>query len=149
MSRDGTANINVSYTVPNTTIGNYTNRVEVKSTSADNDASNNIAEDKNMVEVILNLVVKSDSSSKNAKQVSLLNGDYSITITNSKLSKIDVNVYENGVLRKDLSSKYKLKKSQVVNFNMNIESPELDIEFIPYQDRGRGSTGIIRIGRSS
>ncbi|MCZ7396506.1 MAG: S8 family serine peptidase [Candidatus Methanoperedens sp.] len=147
MSRDGTANINVSYTVPNTTIGNYTNRVEVKSTSADNDVSNNIAEDKNIVEIILNLVVKERSSSKNAKQVSLLKGDYSITITNSKLSEIDVNVYENGVLRKDLSSKYKLKKSQVVNFNMNIESPKLDFVFIPNGDKG--STGTITNMRSS
>ncbi|MCZ7383015.1 MAG: S8 family serine peptidase [Candidatus Methanoperedens sp.] len=145
--KDGTANINVSYTVPNTSIGNYTNRVEVKSTSADNNASNNIAEDKNIVDIILHLIVKSDSPGKNAKQVSLLKGNYSITITNSNLSKISMNVYENGVLRKDLSSKYELKKLQVVNFNINILSPKLDFIFIPYGDKR--STGTVAIRRSS
>ncbi len=145
--KDGTANINVSYTVPNTSIGNYTNRVEVKSTSADNNASNNIAEDKNIVEIILNLIVKSDSPGKNAKQVSLLKGNYSVTITNSNLEKISMNVYENGVLRKDLSSRYELKKSQVVNFNINIVSPSLDFIFIPYGDKR--STGTVAIRRSS
>jgi subtilisin len=145
--KDGTANINVSYTVPNTSIGNYTNRVEVKSTSADNNASNNIAEDKNIVDIILNLIVKSDSPGKNAKQVSLLKGNYSVTITNSNLEKISMNVYENGVLRKDISSKYELKKNQVVNFNINIESPQLDFIFIPYGDKR--STGTVAIRRSS
>ncbi len=144
--KDGMANINVSYTVPNTSIGNFTNRVEVKSTSADNNASNNIAEDKNIVEIILNLVVKSDSPRKDAKQVSLLKGNYSITINNSNLSKIGMDVYENGVLRKDLSSKYELKRSQVVNFNINIVSPNLDFLFIPYGDKG--STGTVTIRRS-
>jgi subtilisin len=147
ISKDGTANINVSYTVPNTSIGNYTNRVEVKSAIADNNASNNIAEDKNIVEIILNLVVKSNSPGKNAKQVSLSKGNYSITITNSRLSEIDMNVYENGVLRKNISSEYELKKSQVVSFNMNIVSPKLDFVFIPYGDKG--STGTVTIRRSS
>ncbi len=145
--KDGTANINVNYTVPNTSIGNYTNRVEVKSTSDDNNASNNIAEDKNIVEIILNLVVNSDSPRKNAKQVSLLKGNYSITINNSKLSKIDINVYENGSLRKDLSTKYELRRSQVISFNMNIVSPKLDFVFIPYGDER--STGTITIRRLS
>lgn len=145
--KDGTANINVSYTVPNTSTGNYTNRVEVESTSTDNNASNNIADDKNIVEIILNLVVKSDSPKKNAKQVSLLTGNYSITINNSRLSEIEMNVYENGVFRKDLSSEYELKKLQVINFNINIESPKLDFIFIPYGDKG--STGAVTIRRSS
>lgn len=101
MQKNGTANINVSYTVPDTSIGNYTNRVEVISTSIDNNAINNIAEDKNIVEIVLNLFVKSDLLSKDTKQVSLLKGDYSITITNNNLSKVDMNVYENGILRKD------------------------------------------------
>lgn len=147
IQRDGTANINASYTVPNTSIGNYTNRVEVKSASIGNNANNNIAEDKNIVEIILNLIVKSDPPRKNAKQVSLLKGDYPITITNNKLSKIDMNVYENGVLRKDLSSKYELKKSQVVSFNINITSSKLDFMFIPYGDKG--SIGTVTIRRLS
>ena len=108
---------------------------------------NKFDEDKNIVESILNLLVNSDSSSKNAKQVSLLKGNYSITISNSKLSKIDMNVYENGVLRKNLSSEYELKKSQVVNFNINIVSSKLDFKFIPYGDKG--STGTVTIRRSS
>ncbi len=145
--KDGRANINVSYTVPNTSTGNYTNRVEVKSTSTDTNASNNIAEDKNIVEIILNLVVKSAPPSENAKQVSLLNGNYSITLTNGKLSSIIMNVYENGILRKDISSEYELKKSQVVNFNINIVSTKLDFVFIP--DGDKGSAGTVTIRRSS
>ncbi len=147
LPRDGTANINVSYTVPNTSIGNYTNRIEVRSTGADNNASNNIAEDKNIVEILLNLIVKSDSPNKNAKKVSLSKGNYSLTITNRNLSKVNMKVYENGVFRNNLSSSYKLRRSQVVNSNINITAPELDFMFIPYGDKG--SMGTVTIRRSS
>jgi subtilisin len=146
IAKDGMATITVNYIVPNISAGNYTNRVEINSATTDYNTSNNIAEDKNRVivnnDIVLVLVKKKDDD---AKKVSLLKGNYSITINNVNLSRIDMNVYENDRLRKDLSSIYKLKKSQVINFNMNIVSRKLDIKFIPYGDRG--STGIITIKR--
>lgn len=146
IAKDGMATITVNYIVPNISAGNYTNRVEINSATTDYNTSNNIAEDKNRVivnnDIVLVLVKKKDDD---AKKVSLLKGNYSITINNVNLSRIDMNVYENDRLRKDLSSIYKLKKSQVINSNMNIVSPKLDIKFIPYGDRG--STGIITIKR--
>jgi subtilisin len=145
--KDGTATINVSYTVPDTSTGNYTNKAVVTSENPDNIISNNVAEDNNIVEIILNLVVKPNLLSKDKNQVSLLKGDYSITITNNNISRVDMNVYENGILRKDLSSGFKLKKSQILNFNINILSPKLDFVFIPYGDKG--STGTVTIRRSS
>jgi uncharacterized repeat protein (TIGR01451 family) len=146
IAKDGMATITVNYIVPNISAGNYTNRVEINSATTDYNTRNNIAEDKNRVivnnDIVLVLVKKKDDD---AKKVSLLKGNYSITINNVNLSRIDMNVYENDRLRKDLSSIYKLKKSQVINSNMNIVSPKLDIKFIPYGDRG--STGIITIKR--
>lgn len=146
IAKDGTAAFTVKYIVPNISAGNYTNRVEVNSFTTDSNMSNNIAEDKNRVivndEIVLVLVKKKDDD---AKKVSLLKGNYSISLNNVNLSRIDMNVYENDKLRKDLSSRYELKKSQVINFNMNIVSRKLDIKFIPYGDRG--STGTIRIRR--
>lgn len=145
LAKNAFANINISYTVPNTSIGNYTNFVTVSSTSSDNNVSNNTAEDKNIVEIILDLVVMPGSPDKSAKKVSLSKGNYSIIINNSNLSRINMMVYENGNFRRDLSSNFKFNKSKVVSFNMNIESTKLDFVFVPFGDRG--STGRITIRR--
>lgn len=146
IAKDGTATITINYIVPNISAGNYTNSVKVNSATTDYNTGNNIAEDKNNVivnnDIVLVLVKKRDDD---AKKVSLLKGNYSITINNVNLSRIDMNVFENDRFRKDLSSTYRLNKSQVINFNMNIVSRKLDIKFIPYGDRG--STGIVRIKR--
>lgn len=146
LAKNAIANIDISYTVPDTVSpGNYTNIAMVTSTSSDNNAGNNTAQDINIVEVILDLIVKHGPPDESAKNVSLLNGNYSIIINNSNLSKIYMMVYENGILREDLSAKFKLNKSQFISFNMNFASPELDFVFVPYGDNG--STGRITIRR--
>ncbi len=145
LAKNAIAKINVTYTVPDTSIGNYTNFVTVNSTRNDNNVSNNTAEDKNIVEIILDLVVKTGPPNRSAEEVSLLKGNYSIIINNSNLSKINMIVYEDGDFRRDLSSNFKFNKSQVVSFNMNIESSKLDFMFVPRGDKG--STGRITIRR--
>ena len=144
--KDGTATINVNYTVPDTSIGNYTNKAVVTSDNSDNIMSNNVAQDTNSVDILLEFV-RTNSPDNDSKNVTLSEGNYSITIDNVNLSSVEMEVYENGILRKDLSSRYKLKESQIVNFNINIISPKLDFVFIPYGDRG--STGTVTIRRSS
>ena len=77
-----------------------------------------------------------------SKNISLSPGNYSIDIRNVNLTKIDMKVYENGIIRKDLSSTIKFNKSNEVEFSMNINKM-LKIVFIPY---GRnGSTGYVTI----
>lgn len=148
LANNAIANIDISYTVLDTASpGNYANIASVISASSDNNPGNNTAQDINIVEVMLDLVVEHGPPDESARNISLLNGNYSITITNGKLSKINMMVYENGILREDLSERFKLNKFQVVNFNMNIESPELDFVFVPYGDNG--STGRITIRRLS
>ncbi len=152
--KDGTAAITVNYTVPaSTRAGNYTNRVEVNSAIADYNLSNNIATDENKVlnNSIVLVLTKTHSGddeehrNDDAKNVTLSNGKYLITISNKNLSDVDMNVYENGRFRKNLSSKFELKRSQVISFNMTVRAPEFYIEFIP--DGDRGSTGTVEIRR--
>jgi subtilisin len=77
---------------------------------------------------LIRTISKPVSDSKN---VTLSQGNYLITIINVNLSKIEMNVYENGVLRKDLSSKYKFNKSNDVNLELNVNAV-FDIMFVPY-----------------
>lgn len=145
IAKDGTATVTVKYTVPPNTAGNYTNRVEVSSTILDNNLDNNVAEDKNIVDIRLNLLV-SENPKNNAKNVSLSQGKYSVNITNKNLSVIKMLVYENGILRKDLSSTFNFTGPGVKNLEMNVQN-KLKIEFIPY---GKiKSTGFVTIRRSS
>ena len=141
--KGGTITITANYTVPITSIGNYTNRVEVNSSINDYNTNNNIAEDINTVIKLLVLVKTEDDNDE--KKVTLLKGNYLITINNVNLTRIDKQVYQNGKLRKDLSAKYRLNNNQVINFNMDIEVPELDMVFIPHGYEG--STGSISIRR--
>lgn len=148
LAKNSITNIDISYTVPDTVSpGNYSNIIRVNSTSSDNNISNDIAQDINIVEVILDLVVKRGPPSESARNASLSKGDYSIIINNSRLSRINMLVYENGILREDLCAKFKLNRSQVISSNMNIASEELDFVFVPYGDNG--STGRITIRRIS
>ncbi|MDJ1422442.1 MAG: S8 family serine peptidase [Candidatus Methanoperedens sp.] len=77
-----------------------------------------------------------------AKNVSLSQGKYSIKINNIDLSKLDMEVYENDVIRKDLSSKYTFNKSKDIELELDVENI-FKIVFIPYG--GKGSTGHITI----
>lgn len=93
----------------------------------------------------LTLIRSKGPESKDAKNVSLSQGNYTINITNVNLSKIGMMVYENGVLRKDLSSSYKFNKSQEVNIDLNVNNT-LDIVFVPYgKEKSIGYVTIRRL----
>jgi len=68
--------------------------------------------------------------SNDVKRVDLSGGTYSVTIHNNDLSSLNMQVSENGLIREDLSSRYKFKKFADISFDLNIEST-LEIVFIP------------------
>ncbi len=150
ISSGNTATVVAQYSVPSiVSTGNYTNYVEVHPTNVDYNNLNNYAQDVDMVDIFnitLNLVKTSSRCNLNndlmcdAKNVSLIKGNYSITINNINLTKVDIMLSKGGKLQKYRS--YKLSKSQIVNFIMNINSSS-DIVFIPYGDRC--STGLVAI----
>jgi subtilisin len=156
IANGNTATIIAQYSVPSTvSAGNYTNYVEVHPTNIDYDNINNSAQDINMIDIFnvtLNLVKSSSRcdldkysltySICDAKNISLVKGNYSITINNINLSKVDIMLNIGGNLQKYQS--YRLNKSQVVNFILNINSNS-DVVFIPYGDKG--STGQVTIRR--
>lgn len=155
----GTATVIAQYMVPeNTYTGSYTNTVEVNSTNTDYNTGNNIAQDNNTVNefnITLNLI-KADricDSNKfsidklyacDAQEATLTKGNYSIIINNINLTMVNINVYEDGDLKRDLSSKYPLSKSQVVNTNLTVNWSKSDIVFIPYGVKGSTAQVIIR-----
>ncbi len=145
--KDGSATVAVNYTVPSDTApGNYTNRVEVRSTTSDPNPANNIAEDKNIVYVRLTIIRTKGSSDNDVKNVSLSQGNYSINITNINLSKIEMKVYENGVFKPKLSSEFEFKGYEIKNIEMAVPT-SYKIYFKP---EGRtNSTGYITIRRLS
>lgn len=91
----------------------------------------------------LTLVRTIGPETRDAKNVSLSQGNYSITIRSINLSKVDMTVYENGLIRKDLSFRYKFNKTDIINVDMNVNSSIVEIVFTPYGDKG--STGNVTI----
>ena len=72
------------------------------------------------------------SRSTGAINVTLPEGIYEVKIKNKGLSKVDVEVYENGVFVDDLSSSYKFnKKTNEVMFDL-IAYGTIRVNFIPY-----------------
>jgi hypothetical protein len=63
---------------------------------------------------------------------------YEVTIVNNGLSKVNVDVFEDNNLRKDLSSKYRFgdKKPQEVTFTLDATNKRYDVTFTP-----RGKSG--------
>jgi subtilisin len=84
--------------------------------------------------IILVLNRTSAPPAGDVKNVSLSNAEYEITIRNHGLNKVDVDVFEHGASRSDLSSKYKFSHSklQEVNFRLNTAGTTFDIIFTPY-----------------
>lgn len=142
--KNGVVTIKVNYSVPiSTPFGSYINKVDVSSTTPDSNMSNNNAMDETTVNGIkLTLLRTTKSEINDAKTVSLSKGNYSVEIHDINLSKIDVNVYENGVIRKDLSSTYKFNKSKDAEFNIEVKGTN-KILFIPYGSKG--AIGYVKI----
>ncbi len=82
---------------------------------------------------------------KDAKNASLVQGNYSIKIKNINLTKIDMNIYENGTIIKNLSKTFLFYKSNNVEFNIDVKST-FKIVFIPYGRKG--TLGYVTIKRN-
>lgn len=159
IANGNTATIIAQYSVPSTvSAGNYTNYVEAHSTNIDYNNLNNSARDIDKIDIFnvtLNLV-RSNSKCKidnltvpltvplcDAKNISLVKGNYSIIINNVNLTKMDVLLYKDREIQRYKS--YILDESQVVNFIMNINSNS-DVIFVPYGNKGsKGQVTIRRI----
>ncbi|MDW7727744.1 MAG: S8 family serine peptidase [Candidatus Methanoperedens sp.] len=155
----GTATVIAQYIIPASAYaGSYINTVEVNSTNTDYNTGNNIARDNNTVNefnITLNLIKTNRICDLNkfsidrlytcdAQKATLTKGNYSIIINNINLIGVDINVYKDGDLKRDLSSKYILSRSPVVNTNMTVNWSKLDIVFIPYGVKGSTAQVIIR-----
>lgn len=84
---------------------------------------------------IIQLTRMTGSDIQNSRNISLNQGNYSIKINNINLTKVDMNVYENGIIRKDLSQKFVFNKSNFVEFNMDTKSA-LTIVLVPTGKKG-------------
>jgi subtilisin len=73
--------------------------------------------------------------SNDVKRVDLSEGTYSVTIHNNDLSNLYMEVSLNGVIRKDLSFRFKFNKSSDISFDLNVENT-FEIVFIPYGSKG-------------
>ncbi len=142
--KDGTATITVNYSVAlNTFEGSYTNEADVSSTIPDYNPDNNKAIDTNTIgRVVLNLIRTTSPQINDSKEAYLPHGNYSINIHNINLSMVDMKIYENGVIRKDLSSLFRFNKSTDIDMNINATNT-LKIAFVPYGSKG--ANGIVSI----
>ena len=81
--------------------------------------------------------------SNDVKRVDLSGGTYSVTIHNNDLSSLNMQVSENGLIREDLSSRYRFKKFADISFDLNVEST-LEIVFIPSGSKGSTAYATIK-----
>ncbi len=147
IAKDGAATIAVEYAVPSTTPpDNYINRIDATSTTPDQNLDNNAANDTNVVYARLMLTNSGGSKNVDAKNISLAPGDYQISITNINLSELEMNVFENGIFQKNLSTEFEFKGPGVRTVEL-VGDYTLEIKIIP--DGKRNSTGYVTIRRLS
>jgi len=76
-------------------------------------------------------------AAQDAETVLLSGGRYEITINNNGLSKVRVDVFEDGVFQKDLSSSFPFnKKSNGVTFSLDATGRNYEVIFTPYGKSG-------------
>ena len=115
--------------------------------------SQNVKVQLNDPSIVLNLVRTKNSPTADSKTVALSQGNYTVTINNTNLSELDMVVYDNGKIRKDLSRQFKfndpktkinydaaskkpiLRPYDIIVFNLNVQK-SLKVVFIPYGDKG-------------
>lgn len=147
--KGGTGTITVNYSVPlNTFEGaqrSYTNEVDVISyTTPDFNLSGNSAIDTNIVgEAKLALIRTKGSPNNDLREINLSQGNYSINIHSNNISEVEMKVYDNGTLQKDLSTLYKFNKSKDIKLELNVKNL-LKVVFIPYGSKGATGHVIIR-----
>lgn len=82
-----------------------------------------------------------------AEAVHLSGLPYEITIENNGLTKVDVDVFEDGTFLKDLSTKYHFgdKKPQEVTFSIDATGKRYDVTFTPYSQPGKSADITISV----
>jgi hypothetical protein len=98
----------------------------------------NAAEASLSTEIMFTIPRNPGSPDLSSETVHLAGIPYEVTIENDGLSKVNVDVFEDGNLRKDLSSKYHFsdKKPQKVIFTLDATNKRFDVTFTP-----RGKSG--------
>ncbi|MCK5505091.1 MAG: S8 family serine peptidase [Thermodesulfovibrionia bacterium] len=82
-----------------------------------------------------------------AEAVHLSGLPYEITIENNGLTKVDVDVFEDGTFLKDLSTKYHFgdKKPQDITFSIDATGKRYDVTFTPYRKSGSSADITISV----
>jgi subtilisin len=84
---------------------------------------------------LLTLIRTKGSPTGDMQEVTLSNGKYSINIHNVNLAKVDMKVYENGVLQKSISRDFEFnKKKKDKTFDIDVN--DASVAFIPYGKKG-------------
>jgi subtilisin family serine protease len=96
-------------------------------------------------EIMFTIPRNPGSPKLSSETVHLAGIPYEVTIVNNGLSKVNVDVLEDGNLRKDLSSKYHFggKKPQEVTFTLDATNKQFDVTFTPRGKSGRSAEIII------
>jgi subtilisin len=82
------------------------------------------------------LMRTSGSAADDAKAVLLTDALFKIKIKNDDLKKVMVDVFENGIIQKKLSSSYNLDENEEVIFNLDAAGTSYEVAFTP-----KGKTG--------
>ncbi len=92
-------------------------------------------------------ITKSSSPSKSYERVYMAGTSYEVTIVNNGLAKVNVKIFEEGALRKDLSSSYNFngKNLQEITFFLDATGKRYDVIFTPFGKSGSSATIIIDI----
>jgi subtilisin len=96
-------------------------------------------------EISFTITRGSGSPADDAETASLSGRPYEIVMTNKGLAKIKVDVYENGLFQKDLSSAYRFgnKKSQEVMIPLDATGTAYDVIFTPHGQYGKFADIIV------
>ncbi|UCE72243.1 MAG: S8 family serine peptidase, partial [Nitrospiraceae bacterium] len=89
------------------------------------------------------ILLKRSSPSRSSERVYLAGISYEVTIVNNDLAKVNMEVFEEGALRKDLSSTYHFndKRLQEVTFFIDATETRYTVTFTP-QGKSGGSANI-------
>lgn len=79
----------------------------------------------------LTLLKTAGTPISDSKSATLSHGNFSITVNNINLTKLEMYVYTNGILRKDLSYKNKFNDSGEVKLDLYVNSV-FDLIFVPF-----------------
>jgi subtilisin len=92
-------------------------------------------------------ISKTSSPSQSSERVYMAGTSYEVTIVNNGLAKINVKVFEEGTLRKDLSSSYHFnnRSPQEITFLLDATGKRYNVNFTPSGKSGSSANIIIHM----